>query len=126
MLHEGRLATSVPCIHGSHLRQRHVGLVDEQQEVIRKKIVECIGWFSGLFAGEWSRVVFDPWTMPKFGEHLDVVSGSSIESLGFQDLPFLVELFKLSFQFAPYFTDGASQSIFRGHKVFGGVDKDLI
>ena len=72
--------------HPSKLRQRHVGLVDEQQVVLWKVVQERVRRASRGAARKVAGVVLDASAVAGLPHHLHVVARSRFEALRFEEL----------------------------------------
>ena len=60
VIDEGALAGGVPLVHGADLGDRHVGLVDDQEEVLGEVVQEGVGRGAGLTSVDVQGVVLNP------------------------------------------------------------------
>ena len=75
------LAGAVAVVHAAHLGQRHVRLVDEQQEVVGEVVEQRPGRARpGPGAARWRRVVLDAGAVADLAQHLQVVSWCAARS----------------------------------------------
>ena len=87
VLDERELARPVAVEHAADLRQRHVRLVDDHQEVGREVVEEAGGPLAGAPPGEVARVVLDARAGADLEHHLDVEVGARLEPLRLEQLP---------------------------------------
>ena len=92
VLDEDGLARPVAGVHGVHLRQRDVRLVDEEQPVLREEIDQAPRRRAGFAAGQMPRVVLDAVAVADFAQHLQVVARALLEPLRFEQFAVLAEI----------------------------------
>ena len=85
----------VAAVHRPDLRNRHMALVDEGDEIVREIVYQAEWPLSGLPAVQVSRVVLDTGAVAHLLDHLQVILDPLPESLCFQSLADLLEVFKL-------------------------------
>ena len=123
---EGRFAVEVAFEHAADLRHRHVGLVDDQQRVVRDVLEQGRRRFARAAPGQVARIVLDARTMPRGFEHLDVEHCTLFQPLGLQQLVIRLEPRETVFQFGFYLADrllhgGARRDVMRIR-----IDGDLV
>ena len=94
MLGERDLPAAVTLVHASDLRNRHMALVDDAEEVVREVIDERIRRFAGAAAVEMARIVLDAGAEAHGFEHLEIVVGAHLEPLRLEELAFGAQLLK--------------------------------
>ena len=93
MLDERDLATAIALVHAAHLRHRYVALVDEGQKVAATKVIEQrVGRLACFAPVEMTRIILDARTKTHGLEHLEVIRGTLLEALRFQQLAVLLEI----------------------------------
>ena len=126
ILDQDFLARPVAAVHRAHLRQRHVRLIDEQQEVFGEVVEEGVGSASRLALGEMPRVVLDPGAVPRLPHHLDVVVRPGLQPLGLEELAGVLEEEQLILQLGLDVVNRLLELLLRGHEVLCGVYLDLV
>ena len=86
VVHQGGLPGPVPVVHGPHLGQGGVALVDEEYEVLGEVVQQGVGGRSGGPALDNPGVVLNARAVPQFLHHLDVVHGALFDALGLHQL----------------------------------------
>ena len=86
------LAGAVAVVHPAHLRQGHVRLVDDEQEVGREVVEQRRGRLAGGAAGEVPRVVLDAAAVAELLHHLEVEHRALVEALRLEQAPRLGQL----------------------------------
>ena len=76
----------VASVHSPHLRQGHVALVYESNEVLGEIIQQAERPFTLLAAVEITGVILDSGAIPHLLDHLQIVLHPLLETLGFQAL----------------------------------------
>jgi hypothetical protein len=84
VLDEDELSRPVAVVHPSDLRDRHVALVDDDEEVLGKVIEQAGGALSLSATGDVPRVVLDPRARTDLEHHLDVEVRAALQSLGLE------------------------------------------
>jgi hypothetical protein len=79
--HQGLLAGAVPPEHAPHLGQADVGLVDDEQPLVREVLEQGRGRFPGGPPAEVAAVVLDAVAAPRLFDHLEVEEGALLEAL---------------------------------------------
>ena len=86
-LDELRLARLVAVVHRAYLRDGHVALVDDGEEVVGEVVQQALRRGARRAAGERARVVLDSVAVAELAHHLDVVLGALLQSLRLKELP---------------------------------------
>ncbi|SIN00422.1 Uncharacterised protein [Mycobacteroides abscessus subsp. abscessus] len=120
VLHQGALAGHIALVHPADLRHRHVGLVDDQQEVIREVIQQAVRCGAGRAPVDVPGVVLDPGGEAHLLHHLDVVSGAHPQPLGLHELVLVLQLLQPLGQLVLDAVDGFGHALRTGHIVAGG------
>jgi hypothetical protein len=107
------------------LRDRDVGLVHEDDEVLREVVEQRVRRLAGRPAVEVARVVLDAVAEADLADHLEVVGGAHAQALGLQQLVSLLELGEALGQLGLDRVDRALQRLGRGHVVGGREDRGL-
>ena len=120
------LARAIALVHAADLRNRHVALVDDAEEVFREIVDQRVGRLSRLASVHVARVILDARAEVHRLQHLEVVVHAHLEALRLQQLAFLLELLQALAQFV---ADGAQRAIHlrtRGHVVGGRPDRQSL
>ena len=86
MLHQGALTRHITLIHGTNLRNRHVRLVNNQQEIIREIIQQTVRGATGGTTVNMARVVLNAIAEAHLLHHFQVVGGAHTQTLRLQQL----------------------------------------
>ena len=92
VLDERALAAHVALVHRPDLRHGHVGLVQDDEEVLGEIVEQAVGGRSLLAAVDVPRVVLDAGAAADLAHHLDVVGRAHAQPLRLQELPLALEL----------------------------------
>ena len=84
VFHEGLFAGMVAAVHGSHLREGHVRLVHDKQEIPREVIQQAEGANAGCPSVEVAGVIFDAGTIAEFSNHFHAIFYPFIQSFRFK------------------------------------------
>ena len=122
VLDERALAAEVAREHPAHLGDGHVRLIDEHEAVLGEEVEQRVRRLPRLPAREVPRVILDPRAIANLKEHLDIITRTSPEPLGFEQLAVLLELFQTLLQFVLDRLDRTLDALLRQHEVLGRVD----
>ena len=86
MLNQGALTGHITLIHGANLRDRHVRLINNQQEVIREIIQQTVRGAAGGTTINMARVVLNAIAEAHLLHHFQVVGGAHTQTLRLQQL----------------------------------------
>ena len=117
------LAREVAVIHGADLRDGHVALVDEDEEILREVIEQREGGLPRLPPVEVARIVLHARAVPDLFEHFKIVLGALGEALRLQELPLVLERFDLPFEIFLDHGKGALQA-FGAHRIVARGEDD--
>ena len=92
MVDQGPLPAHVALVHAAHLRDGHVRLVDDQQEVLGEVVEQCVRRRARRATVDVPRVVLDAAAEPDLPHHLDVVGRAHAQPLRLEQLPLLLQL----------------------------------
>ena len=118
------LAIAIAVMHGAHLRQRHVALVDDEQEIVGEVIDQRPRGFTRRSAVEVPRVVFDAGTVAHFAQHFQIVLGALLDALRFEVHLVFFEVLQSFGQFGFDLGHGALHLLFRGDELLGRINLD--
>ena len=122
ILHEVGLAGAVAAIHSRDLRHADVALIDDEQEVVGEEIEEAIRTGAGLAAVEVAAVVLDARAVAQFANHLHIVCHALEQTLGFERLAYLLEIFHTGCQVVFDLMNGGLRLLLGGHEEVGGIN----
>ncbi len=123
VLHKIDLACKVAVVHGADLRNGHVALVDEYEEIFGKIVEQGKGWLPGRTAVEIAGIVFHARTVADLAEHFKVVFGTLAQPLCFEQ--FARVLKRLHFPLQILFDHGERRDeLFRPHRIVTGREDD--
>ena len=91
VVHQCLLSRAVPGIHTADLWDRHMGLVHDDQEIIRKKVQQRHGRCSRRKSVQMSGIVLDTGTETGLPEHLNIEIRPFRNPLGLDQLVFALE-----------------------------------
>ena len=126
VIDQGRLARAVTLIHAADLRDRLVGLVDEDDEVVGEVVDQRVRRAARRAAVEDARVVLDPRGEAELLEHLDVVRGALAQPVRLELLALVLELGRARVEFMADLLDRPLERLVAGHVVRGGPDRDVV
>ena len=92
--HQGLLAGTVGLVHGPDLGDGDVTFVKEHEEVLVDIVQEGGRGLARVPAGEVAGIVFNAVAIADLIEHLNVVLGPLLQTLGLQEAIFLVQVFQ--------------------------------
>ncbi|OPZ59386.1 MAG: hypothetical protein BWY88_00763 [Synergistetes bacterium ADurb.Bin520] len=125
VVHQHLFSGSVAVVHAPHLGHGDVGLVDDHQEILGKKVQQGPRGISRAPAIQIDRVILDAGTVPHLGQHLHVVPGASDQALGLQELSLPLKLCRLIFHVRQDVFHGVLDGIGPRDVVFGGKYRGL-
>ena len=120
------LARLVALGHGADLRQRHVRLVDEAEEVVGEVVEQAVGRGARLLAEQDARVVLDAAAVAHLAQHLHVVLRALPQAVRLEDLAVLLEPGAALLHLAADLDEGALDGRVVGDEVRGRVDGDVL
>ena len=123
---QGLLARAVAVVHPADLRNRDVGLVGDEQEVLREVVEEGRRRLARRPPGEVARVVLDPLAVAELGEHFEIEEGALRQPLRLEELLLAVEFGEPLIELVADPVDGLEQILARGHIVGPGVDGQTV
>ena len=92
MFDQGSFARSIPLVHGTELWNRHVRLVDDDEEVIGEVVDETVRCLAGATTVHVTGVVLDATAKADLLHHLEVERGAHTQALSLEQLAFTLEL----------------------------------
>ena len=116
----------VAVVHRAHLRQRHVALVDEEDEIVGEVVEQRRRRGAGGAAGDDAGIVFDARAEADLLQHFQVVLRPLADALRFEQLVVLLEKPHLLPHLRLDVLHGAGHFLLRGHVVRRGVDGDMV
>ena len=108
--------------HAAQLRDSHVGLVDDEQVVVREVVHERPRGAAAWAPAERLRVVLDACAVARLPQHLEVVARPVLQPLRLQHPPLFAQPDEAFIQFLLYLDDRIFQFLAGGDEVLGGVD----
>ena len=91
VFYQHALAGMVATVHAADLRQGHVALVDEGNEVLREVVYQAEWPLARFSPIKVARIVLDARAVSHLLDHLQVVLHTLLQSLGFYGLAYLLE-----------------------------------
>ena len=120
--HQGFLARTVALVHGPQLGNGHVGLIRDQQGILRQIVEQGRRRLARGTAREQPGIVFHPVAVTQFLQHLDVETGALLQPLGFHQLVLLLELGQPLGELFLDDLDGLEHGLPGGHVMALGVN----
>ena len=122
---QGPLARHVALVHAADLRHRHVGLVDDEQEVLGEVVDQAVGRRARRPAVDVPGVVLDAGAEADLAHHLDVVGRAHAQPLRLEQLALPLELGQPVGQLELDAGDGPLHPLRAGDVVGGREDVEL-
>ena len=119
------LARAVAAVHGAHLRQRDVALVDKEQKVLRKIVQQRHRRAAGGAAADDARIVLDAGAVAELLHHLNVIVRALADALRLEELTLLLERFHARVALGADLADGALHLFVRCDIVRRGIDRHV-
>ena len=91
MVYEDLLARPVSGELAVQLRNRHMALIDHDEEISREEIDQCEWALSSRASIEVAAVILHAGTYARLGQHLEIMLGSSPQTLSLKKLAFRLE-----------------------------------
>ena len=110
------LAGAVAVIHGTHLRQRHMALVHDEQKILGKVVDERVRRTSRLTPRQHARIVLNARAEADLLKHFNVVARALRDALGLYQLAVLLEVFHAQLELFLKVLDGLLQ-LFLGRDI---------
>jgi hypothetical protein len=126
VLHERALAGHVALVHAADLRDGHVRLVYNEQEVLREVVEQAGRGAAGRAAVQVAAVVLDARAKPDLAQHLDVVRRAHAQPLGLEQLALALELLEPLLEFGLDAAHRALHPLGPGGVVRGRRDEDPV
>ena len=126
VVHQGRLAGAVAVVHGPHLRQGHVGLVNEKHKISGEIIQQSVGGRAHRAALDDPGVILDPGAVAQLLHHLHVVHGALLDALGLDELVVGLEKSHPLLQLPVDLLNGGVHFFLGRDVVRGGPDGDVL
>ena len=92
MLHQHLLAGAVAGVHSANLRQRHMGLVNNEQKILGKIVHQRKGRLARLASRQMPRIVFDAGAIAHLVHHFQIVIGALLQALRLQKLKIMSQI----------------------------------
>ena len=125
-LHQGGLPCEVTMVHAPELRDAHVGLVYEQQVVIREVVQQCPGCAASLSSADVAGVVLNAGAIAYLLQHLHIVTGALLKPGRFQHLVLGTKPLHMLTQLCIDAFHGCFDFLIAGDEVLGRVYLDLV
>ncbi len=129
IIDEYLLAASVSGIHTAKLRQRNMGFVHDHQIIIVHRgeiVLHRIGGFTGFFACEVARIVFDSFADPCRFEHFEIELCPLLEPIVFDHTSLLLVVGESFSQLLLDTFDGTGKFLLADDKLIGCVDRNFL
>ena len=123
---EHLLARMVAAVHGPDLRDGHVALVDEGDEIIREIVDQTERAHALCTAVEISRIVLDARAVAHLLYELEIIFYPLLQTLGFEILSDFLEILALCHHVVLDLADRLDAALLRGHEVARRVYRDFI
>ena len=115
VLHQRVLSGTVPREHAADLRDRHMGLIHDDQEIIREEIQQRHGRLSRRGSVQMPGIVFNAGTEARLPQHLNVKIRPLRNPLSLQQLVLALEIPDSLLQLLFYIFTGNVDFILRNH-----------
>ena len=125
VLDERILARTVAAVHGAHLRQRDVALVDKEQKILREIVQQRHRCAAGGAAADDARVVLDAGAVAKLLHHLNIIIRALADALRLEELALLLKRFHARIALGADLADGALHLFMRRDIVRRGIDRHM-
>ena len=125
VLNERVLTRAVAAVHGAHLRQRDVALVDEEQKILWKIVQQRHRRAAGGTAADDARIVLDAGAVAEFLHHLNVIVRALADALRLEELTLLLECFHARVALGADLADGALHLFVRCDIVRRRIDRHV-
>ena len=119
ILDEGFLAAAVAAVHASGLRQRHMALINEDDEILGEIIQQGVGHAAGGAPAQHAGVILDALAEADLLQHLDIVVGALGNALRLDEFIVGPEIFHPFITFPPDLLDPGHEPL-PGDDVVGG------
>ena len=119
------LARAVAAVHGAHLRQRDVALIDKEQKILRKIVQQRHRRAAGGTAADNARIVFNAGAIAKLLHHFNVIVRALADTLRFEELTLLLKRFHARIALGADLPDGALHLLMRRDVVRRGIDRHV-
>ena len=117
------LAREIAVVHGADLRDGHVALVDEHEEIFGEIVQQREGWLPGRASVEIAGVVLHARTVSDLAHHLQIVPRALREALRLEELARVLERLHLALEI---FLDHGERRLqaLRSHRIVAGGKND--
>ena len=126
VVYQHPLSCLVPVVHAAHLRHRHVGLIDDQQKVLREIIHQRVRRGTGRKSGQMTRIVLDAGAEACLPHHLHVEIGAFRDALRLDQLIVRAEILHPFLQLRLDILRGLRHALRRDHIVGRREDGHMI
>ena len=126
VVHQGGFPGPIPGVHGPHLGEGHVALVDEQKKILGEVVQQGHGRGPGGPAGDDPAVILNAGAVAQLPHHLNVVQGALGDALGLQQLVVGLEEGHPFLHLPVDLLDGGGHFFLGGHIVGGRVDGHMV
>lgn len=126
VFNEIRLARLVASVHGLNLRYGYMGLVNDQQEILREIVEQAERARPRRSSVEIARVVLNTLTITEFENHLDIVVDAFGQALGFERSSFAFKLIDTKTEVVPDVVDSHPYTLLAGYEDRSGVDVEFV
>ncbi len=122
VVHQSLLSGPVAVVHGPHLGQGHVALVDEHEKIVGEITHQGHGRRTRRSAADDPGIVLDAGAEAQLVHHLNVIHGALVDSLGLQQLAVFLERFFPIHHLTGNFPGGTLHFLLGGDIVAGRID----
>ena len=120
------LARAVAVVHRAHLRERHVGFIHKEDEILGKIVDERQRRGTDGTAADDAGIVLDARAIAQLAQHLDIVARALADALGLDRLALGEKLRLALVEFTVDLHDGALEFVLRCDIMRGGIDGDVL
>ena len=125
VVHQGVFPRPVAVVHGPHLGQGDVALVDKQHEILGEVVQQGVGRGTYRTPLDDPGVVLNAGAVAQFLHHLHVVHGTLLDALGLDELALLLKVGHPLLQLLVDLLDSGVHLLLGGNVVGGGPDGDM-
>ena len=126
VLHERLLPRAVAAVHGAHLRQRHMALIHEKQEVLREVVEQGHRRAARRTVRDHARIVLDAAAVAQLLHHFDVVVRTLTDALRLDQLVVLLKVPHALVALGTDALDRGGELFLCGHVMARGIDGRVV
>src|SRR5690606_4655048 len=123
---ERELPRAVAIVHGAHLRDGYMALVDDEEKVVREVVEKAIGSLAGGAACKMPRIILDTGAVTDLFHHLDVEERPLFEPLRLEKPAIVAQHGQSPPKLLLDALDGRLQLLLGRDEDLGGIDREII